>query len=117
MMIIYSSNRRCDAGLNHFYGKIRSMGSKFWDFKKTIQSGYIYTPKDKYISITRAYLCKGMVSDEVRKLQKLLGVDDDGIFGPITKSAVEAFQKENGLVVDGLFGAKSLAKLIERGTA
>lgn len=117
MMIIYSSNRRCDAGLNHFYGKIRSMGSKFWDFKKTIQSGYIYTPKDKYISITRAYLCKGMVSDEVRKLQKLLGVDDDSIFGPMTEKAVKAFQKENGLVEDGVFGAKSLAKLMERGTA
>lgn len=115
MMIIYSSNRRCDAGLNHFYGKIRSMGSKFWDFKKTIQSGFIYTPKDKYISITRAYLCMGMVSDEVRKLQKLLGVDDDSIFGPMTEKAVKAFQKENGLVEDGLFGAKSLAKLMERG--
>ena len=111
MMIIYAGSRRCDAGINNRYGKIRYMGSSYYDFKKKIKSGHIYIPKDKYITITRSFLAKGMVSDEVAKLQRCLGIDDDGIFGPKTKSAVVAFQKKNGLVQDGWFGPKSLAKL------
>ena len=35
----------------------------------------------------------------------------DGNFGTGTKTAVENFQKENGLDVDGIAGAKTLEKL------
>lgn len=35
----------------------------------------------------------------------------DGIFGPITKAAVEEYQVMNGLVKDGLIGPKTLAQL------
>jgi len=35
----------------------------------------------------------------------------DGILGPMTKKAIEEFQKENGLGVDGKVGPKTWAKL------
>jgi len=35
----------------------------------------------------------------------------DGVFGPITKLAVEEYQEMNGLVKDGLIGRKTLAQL------
>jgi peptidoglycan hydrolase-like protein with peptidoglycan-binding domain len=35
----------------------------------------------------------------------------DGIFGPVTKAAVEAFQKTAGLAVDGIVGPLTWAKL------
>lgn len=35
----------------------------------------------------------------------------DGIFGPVTKSAVEQFQSENQLTVDGIVGPATWAKL------
>ncbi|GAA1971137.1 peptidoglycan-binding protein [Microbacterium deminutum] len=35
----------------------------------------------------------------------------DGIFGPITKAAVEEFQRESGLVVDGIVGPLTWARL------
>lgn len=36
----------------------------------------------------------------------------DGVVGPKTKAAVKAFQKDNGLVVDGVYGSKTNVKLI-----
>ncbi len=56
-------------------------------------------------------------SDEVRALQKRLKAlgyysgSADGDFGPATEKAVRAFQKANGLTVDGKAGAKTLEKL------
>ena len=35
----------------------------------------------------------------------------DGNFGNNTKKALEKFQKENNLVIDGLYGSKSKEKL------
>ena len=40
----------------------------------------------------------------------------DGNFGTATKTAVEAFQKDNGLDVDGIAGAKTLEKLYSLST-
>ena len=37
----------------------------------------------------------------------------DGVYGPNTESAVRAFQRDNGLTVDGLAGKKTFAKLCE----
>ena len=44
--------------------------------------------------------------------QLLVGADADGIFGAKSKAAVEAFQKEHGLVADGIIGQKTWAMLI-----
>ncbi len=59
----------------------------------------------------------GSRGEEVRKIQTALkekGYFDskvDGIFGTITKKAVERFQKANGLTVDGIAGEKTLKAL------
>lgn len=45
----------------------------------------------------------GMKGDDVRALQMAL-FKVDGDFGPATLAAVMAFQRENGLVVDGMVG-------------
>jgi D-alanyl-D-alanine carboxypeptidase/Putative peptidoglycan binding domain len=48
---------------------------------------------------------------EVRNLQKALGLTIDGIFGKGTQKAVIAFQKSKGLTADGAAGAKTWAAL------
>lgn len=62
-------------------------------------------------------LKKGSRGTEVRKLQEQLnklGYNAgavDGIFGSCTESAVKAFQRANGLAVDGIVGPKTQNKL------
>lgn len=48
---------------------------------------------------------------EVRELQQLLNIKVDGVFGPITKSAVIAFQSSHQLAPDGVVGPKTRAVL------
>jgi hypothetical protein len=50
----------------------------------------------------------GSRGQEVIELQQALGLKADGIFGPGTKKAVEDYQLENGLMVDGIVGSQTL---------
>lgn len=52
-------------------------------------------------------LKRGSKGEDVKKLQKLLGITADGDFGPKTEAAVKEFQKKNGLVADGIVGPKT----------
>lgn len=57
-------------------------------------------------------LKKGSKGENVRKVQKALNIDADGIFGPNTEKAVIAYQKSVGLKpVDGIVGPQTWAKL------
>lgn len=59
---------------------------------------------------------KGDKGEMVRQIQKALAaaglkVMVDGVYGKITEEAVETFQHEKGLKVDGVVGPATLAKL------
>ena len=56
-------------------------------------------------------LKKGSKGIEVKSLQKLLNLYEDGIFGALTEEAVKEFQKANGLITDGIVGDKTWEKL------
>lgn len=57
-------------------------------------------------------LKQGSRGEDVRALQKLLGISADGIFGGKTGDALRSYQKKNALVSDGICGGKSWAKLL-----
>lgn len=48
---------------------------------------------------------------DVKRLQRLLNIKDDGIFGKNTKLAVTIFQAKNGLTIDGVVGSMTRAYL------
>lgn len=52
-------------------------------------------------------LKKGAKGHYVSSLQEALGIDIDGIFGTQTELAVRAYQKEQGLIQDGIVGPKT----------
>ena len=56
-------------------------------------------------------LRKGSKGVEVKELQGLLHLYQDGIFGALTEEAVKEFQKANGLYPDGIVGPKTWEKL------
>ena len=53
---------------------------------------------------------KGDKGKAVAIWQLIVGCHPDGIFEDNTLEATKIFQKENGLTVDGIVGAKSWAK-------
>ena len=58
-------------------------------------------------------LKKGNKGEEVKELQKLLGLKTDGDFGPITEKAVKNYQEKNGLQADGIVGSKTWSSLLK----
>lgn len=55
----------------------------------------------------------GARSAAVAEMQRLLGIEADGIFGPETMRAVREFQEGRGLTVDGIVGPATWAALTE----
>jgi hypothetical protein len=52
----------------------------------------------------------GVKGEDVKTLQSILNLTQDGVFGPITKEKLIEWQKEHGLNPDGVFGPNSLEK-------
>src|SRR3990167_2517827 len=66
-------------------------------------------------SLTAGNLKQGVYNNEnVKQLQGLLGITQDGDFGPLTSAAVKKFQSENGLTPDGIVGPATTAALAKR---
>ena len=61
-------------------------------------------------------LKRGSEGARVVKVQRWLGIDADGIFGPGTRRAVKRFQRAHGLTADGIVGPMTWSAL-KRGQA
>lgn len=60
---------------------------------------------------------KGARGSTVLKVQKILHLAEDGIFGDLTDEVVREFQKSRGLSADGIVGVKTWAALLDGSTA
>ena len=62
-------------------------------------------------------LQRGSSGGSVAAVQRALGVNPTGNFGPVTARAVRAFQRSHGLTVDGIVGPQTSAALGLGGSA
>lgn len=58
-------------------------------------------------SAGRPTLRRGASGELVKKIQSILGVEQAGLFGPKTEAALRLFQRERGMVPDGIAGPKT----------
>lgn len=58
-------------------------------------------------------LHEGASGDQVKDIQNLLNITVDGKWGPKTTEAVKAYQKANGLKVDGIVGPQTFYKMFK----
>ncbi len=65
-------------------------------------------PKD---AMDRPTLRRGATGELVKEIQEKVGAKVDGDFGPKTEAAVRQFQRDNGLVPDGIVGPLTWAAL------
>ena len=63
------------------------------------------------VSVPPRTIKRGSQGDDVKELQRLLGLVADGMFGPNVEAAVKSFQTEKGLKSDGIVGPASWAML------
>lgn len=61
-------------------------------------------PKSIPSRATTSYNSYGNTTDQIRDLQRRLGITVDGIYGPQTQQAVRDYQRRMGLTVDGIAG-------------
>ncbi|MEM4266637.1 MAG: peptidoglycan-binding domain-containing protein, partial [Candidatus Nanoarchaeia archaeon] len=54
--------------------------------------------------------------DDVKSIQKLVGVEEDGIFGKKTEQALKNWREENGLSKEGKFDSAALEKALSDST-
>src|SRR4051812_15410102 len=71
------------------------------------------TARSSILLPSGALVSEGDTGAVVVAIQRRVGVDDDGIFGPITSRAVEQFQSHWGLLVTGEVDAKTWAALFK----
>ncbi len=72
------------------------------------------------VTVKLSILKNGSKGEETKTLQRLLRAEGydvgaagtDGSFGKITEKAVKAYQKDKGLTVDGIVGAKTWAAIL-----
>ncbi len=108
-----SSSSNVDTGCS--YGDIYSSttGQKCLNNSTTpsnINSNNTYANNIVSSSQSNQTLKVGVKSDDVKILQRFLGITEDGSFGPMTKAKVMEWQAANGLTPDGAFGKNSRQK-------
>lgn len=83
----------------------------FFNGEYAYKKPFTQTIKEVFYPVITQTLRYGSRGTQVKLLQKKLGITQDGVFGVQTEKAVRAYQKEKKLVVDGIVGPKTRAKL------
>lgn len=85
-------------------------GRILWSTSKRVNVAALLGDDQTSTGIT-AILRAGSLGQDVRRMQEVLKVIADGVFGPITLAALKDYQSQNGLTVDGIAGPQTLGHM------
>lgn len=94
----------------HMHVSVKSTKSHYdgtadWDLGPTAApDAEASSEEDADSPARRPVLRRGDHGEDVQTVQRILGVDADGAFGPTTETAVKGFQRALGLHADGIVG-------------
>jgi len=77
-----------------------------------VLGGEFKTAKAEVVSSDSNVFRVGSKDERIKKIQKILGLTQDGHFGPATEAAVKKWQTNNGLIADGIVGPKTLKRML-----
>ena len=89
-------------------GRVQWRRGKTVDAEKILHDSVFIGAPDAPLFDAPLVLRIGATGDAVARVQKKVGVEPDGWFGPVTEKAVKAYQKSKGLVPDGIVGPVTL---------
>lgn len=64
----------------------------------------------------KSWYRKKYTPEQIKEIQRTLGIEEDGLIGPDTINAIKEYQEAAGLKADGLWGKSSQAKADEWNT-
>lgn len=97
--------------IDGMFGPLTKHAVEAWQKARHLTADGIAGP-ETWPTLTPASTGQGATGDVVRAIQIVVGAADDGIFGPQTKAALEAFQKSHGLTADGVAGPQTWPVLV-----
>ena len=109
---IRGMTRRINGGYNGIKDR-----TEHWEHALEVLGKESHSPKSasaKESTKKIATLKMGDIGEDVKVLQRLLGVQADGIFGRQTNRALRVFQRNAGIEVDGLAGPATMQALREK---
>lgn len=96
----------------HMHISVESRPGLYDDASDWDLSGFSFKPDTSAPKTEeRPILRRGAKGADVKRLQQLLGKDQDGVFGPLTENAVRDFQSTHGIGVDGIVGSYTWREL------
>jgi len=108
-MELFRTGRYSSRGKVNVYPADKN-GRVLWRRGKTVDASRILDPSvfegapEAPLYSAPVILRMGSTGDAVALVQKKVGVEEDGWFGPITEAAVKAYQRSKRLVPDGIVG-------------
>ena len=120
--VVWNGGGVCKKKYKLNYNRLAGFGRPDWNMDGVVEGS---TSSSSSSSTPKVYklgdrtLQNGSKGDDVRELQEALNklpclvtkLEADGVFGSKTEAAVRAFQRDVGLVVDGIAGRLTLAAL------
>lgn len=67
--------------------------------------------KGKKLGLYKNMYRRGYTGEDFKKIQEVLGLTADGVFGPKTEAKIKEWQAKKGLKIDGILGEKSIIEL------